>query len=191
MLLASLVTAAVVGFAPTPAAKPAAVRWSRVPAPAVANSLGRRQATQAAVAAGSFLGITALPANAEFDYPKISMMTTEGEMQFELYTDVAPKHVESFLKLTKQGFFDGGAFHRIIPGFVIQGGDPNAKVGYGPKGTLEGADKKAISKWGRGGPGYTVPAEFNERQHEFGVLSTARAADPNSAARSSLCASAA
>ena len=76
MLLASLVTAAVVGFAPTPAAKPAAVRWSRVPAPAVANSLGRRQ-TQAAVAAGSFLGITALPANAEFDYPKISMMTTE------------------------------------------------------------------------------------------------------------------
>ena len=102
-------------------------------------------------------------------------------MQFELYDDVAPKHVESFQKLAKQGFFDGGAFHRIIPGFVIQGGDPNAKVGYGPNGTLEGGDKNAQRKWGTGGPGYNVPAEFNDRLHEFGVLSMARSADPNSA----------
>ena len=102
-------------------------------------------------------------------------------MKFELWDDVAPKHVESFLKLAKEGFFDGGAFHRIIPNFVIQGGDPNAKVGYGPDGTLDGADKKLVAKWGRGGPGYNVPAEFNSRVHEFGVLSMARAADPNSA----------
>ena len=75
------------------------------------------------------------------------MMTTEGEMQFELWNDVAPKHVESFLKLTKQGFFDGGAFHRIIPGFVIQGGDPNAKVGYGPDGLLSSGDASLQRKW--------------------------------------------
>eukprot|EP00316_Scyphosphaera_apsteinii_P022642 CAMPEP_0119336894 /NCGR_PEP_ID=MMETSP1333-20130426/92897_1 /TAXON_ID=418940 /ORGANISM="Scyphosphaera apsteinii, Strain RCC1455" /LENGTH=166 /DNA_ID=CAMNT_0007347813 /DNA_START=300 /DNA_END=800 /DNA_ORIENTATION=+ len=109
------------------------------------------------------------------------MTTTAGEMQFELWDDVAPKHVASFVKLANEGFFDGGAFHRIIPGFVIQGGDPNAKVGYGPSGTLENADKGAVRKWGRGGPGYTVPAEFNDRPHDFGVLSMARSADPNSA----------
>jgi peptidyl-prolyl cis-trans isomerase B (cyclophilin B) len=141
----------------------------------------------------------------------VKMETTEGVMEFELvslaspipfcafrlvsrlnadgalptrsdqWNDVAPKHVESFLKLTKQGFYDGGAFHRIIPGFVIQGGDPNAKVGYGPDGLLSSGDKSLQRKWGTGGPGYTVPAEFNARKHEFGVLSMARAADPNSA----------
>ena len=102
-------------------------------------------------------------------------------MEFELWDDVAPKHVASFLKLTQSGFYDGGAFHRIIPGFVIQGGDPNAKVGYGPAGTLDNADGGAVRKWGTGGPGYTIPAEFNDRIHEFGVLSMARSADPNSA----------
>ena len=114
-------------------------------------------------------------------YPKVTMMTTEGEMQFELWNDVAPKHAESFLKLSKQGFYDGGAFHRIIPGFVIQGGDPNAKIGYGPDGLLSSGDKKAQSKWGTGGPGYNIKAEFNPRKHEFGVLSMARAYDPDSA----------
>lgn len=102
-------------------------------------------------------------------------------MEFELWDDVAPKHVASFLKLTSNGFYDGGAFHRIIPGFVIQGGDPNAKKGYGPNDTLEGADAGAVRKWGTGGPGYNIPQEFNERIHEFGVLSMARSADPNSA----------
>lgn len=94
---------------------------------------------------------------------------------------MAPKTVENFVKLANQGFYDGQCFHRIIPGFVIQGGDPNSKVGYGPSGTLDGADVNAIRSWGRGGPGYNVPAEFNPRKHEFGVLSMARSADPNSA----------
>lgn len=114
-------------------------------------------------------------------FPKVTVTTTEGPMEFELWDDAAPKHVKSFLSLAKQGFFDGGAFHRIIPGFVIQGGDPNAKVGYGPDGTLKGGDKAARRKWGTGGPGYNVPAEFNPRIHEFGVLSMARSADPDSA----------
>jgi len=109
------------------------------------------------------------------------MVTTAGVMEFELWNDVAPKHVDSFLKLTREGFYDGGAFHRIIPGFVIQGGDPNAKVGYGPGGTLDGSDKSKVRRWGTGGPGYTIPAEFNSRKHEFGVLSMARSSDPNSA----------
>merc|ERR1719356_909310 len=107
-------------------------------------------------------------------YPKVKMQTTEGVMEFDLWNDVAPKHVESFLKLTKDGFYDGGAFHRIIPGFVIQGGDPNAKKGYGPDGSLKSGNSFDQMSWGTGGPGYTVPAEFNSRPHEFGVLSMAR-----------------
>ena len=153
-----------------------AVLGSRLGAVVASEALNRRSAAQLATAA-AFLPVAA---NAD-GYPSLSIMTTEGEMTFDLWDDVAPKHVESFLKLAKQGFFDGGAFHRIIPGFVIQGGDPNAKLGYGPSGTLDGGDKSQIRKWGTGGPGYTVPAEFNPRPHEFGVLSMARANDPNSA----------
>lgn len=113
--------------------------------------------------------------------------------------------VESFIGLASKGFFEGQAFHRIISGFVIQGGeagrrapcvgpwwhlsyrpapiagDPNSKVGYSDKGSLEGADVAAVRKWGTGGPGYNLPAEFNDRKHEFGVLSMARGADINSA----------
>eukprot|EP00325_Prymnesiales_sp_UTEX-LB-985_P033415 CAMPEP_0174724396 /NCGR_PEP_ID=MMETSP1094-20130205/43249_1 /TAXON_ID=156173 /ORGANISM="Chrysochromulina brevifilum, Strain UTEX LB 985" /LENGTH=238 /DNA_ID=CAMNT_0015925611 /DNA_START=12 /DNA_END=728 /DNA_ORIENTATION=- len=154
---------------------PAAARATIV---AASEDVGRRQAIATAVVATSVLSV---PQAAQASYPSLSVMTTEGEMQFELWDDVAPKHVASFLKLAKEGFFDGGAFHRIIPGFVIQGGDPNVKLGYGPDGTLDGGDKKQIRKWGTGGPGYTIPAEFNPRPHEFGVLSMARAADPNSA----------
>lgn len=171
LLLLGFITAYTPAFRVTP---------TRTRAGQIVN-LDRRQAVaQSALVTAA--AAAAVPGSAEAEeYPKLSMMTTEGEMQFELWNDVAPKHVESFLKLTKQGFFDGGAFHRIIPGFVIQGGDPNAKVGYGPTGTLDGGDKNLIRKWGTGGPGYNVPAEFNERVHEFGVLSMARAADPNSA----------
>jgi peptidyl-prolyl cis-trans isomerase B (cyclophilin B) len=158
----------------------AAVAATVVACAVLGYEVSRRRAVVDGGLALATVASAPLPALAA-DYPKLSIMTTEGEMQFELYDDVAPKHVESFLKLAKQGFFDGGAFHRIIPGFVIQGGDPNVKVGYGPNGTLEGGDKNAQRKWGTGGPGYNIKAEFNDRLHEYGVLSMARSADVDSA----------
>jgi peptidyl-prolyl cis-trans isomerase B (cyclophilin B) len=95
--------------------------------------------------------------------------TTEGEMVCELWPDVAPKTVENFKKLANSGFYNGTAFHRIIRGFMIQGGDPLTK------------DPKNEARFGTGGPGYSVKAEFNDRPHERGVLSMARSQDPDSA----------
>jgi peptidyl-prolyl cis-trans isomerase B (cyclophilin B) len=91
-----------------------------------------------------------------------------GTMVMKFYLDVAPNHVKNFTKLAKEKFYDGTTFHRVIPGFMIQGGDPNSK----------GQDR---STHGLGGPGYKVPAEFNSRPHKRGVVSMARANDPNSA----------
>jgi peptidyl-prolyl cis-trans isomerase B (cyclophilin B) len=95
--------------------------------------------------------------------------TTEGTMVLEFWPDVAPKHVENFKKLATSGFYDGTAFHRVIKGFMIQGGDPLTK------------DDSKQSMWGTGGPGWKVNAEFNKKPHERGVLSMARSNDPNSA----------
>ncbi|MDB6122963.1 MAG: Peptidyl-prolyl cis-trans isomerase [Pedosphaera sp.] len=95
--------------------------------------------------------------------------TTAGEMVVEFWPDVAPKTVENFKKLAKKGFYDGTAFHRVIPGFMIQGGDPKTK------------DASKENEWGTGDPGYKIDAEFNDRPHVRGVLSMARSADPNSA----------
>jgi peptidyl-prolyl cis-trans isomerase B (cyclophilin B) len=97
------------------------------------------------------------------------LKTSDGEMVAEFWPEVAPKTVENFKKLAREGFYDGTAFHRIIKGFMIQGGDPNTK------------DLNKESSYGTGGPGYKVPAEFNDRPHVRGVLSMARSADPNSA----------
>jgi cyclophilin family peptidyl-prolyl cis-trans isomerase len=93
--------------------------------------------------------------------------TNHGTIKVRFFPEKAPKHVESFTKLAKSGFYDGTEFHRVIPGFMIQGGDPNSKTGAGPVGT--------------GGPGYTIPAEFNDIKHTRGILSAARSANPNSA----------
>lgn len=101
--------------------------------------------------------------------PHVILKTKFGEMEIVLFQDLAPKHVESFLKLAKAGFFNGTIFHRIIPGFMIQGGDPLTK------------DPANRNKFGTGGPGYTLPAEFSKVVHEKGILSAARTADPNSA----------
>jgi peptidyl-prolyl cis-trans isomerase B (cyclophilin B) len=95
--------------------------------------------------------------------------TSAGEMVAEFWPDVAPKTVENFKKLARQGFYNGTAFHRIIKGFMIQGGDPLTK------------DVSKEDRYGTGDPGYKIPAEFNARKHIRGVLSMARSADPNSA----------
>jgi peptidyl-prolyl cis-trans isomerase B (cyclophilin B) len=94
--------------------------------------------------------------------------TKFGNLELKFFPDVAPNHVKNFIDLAKKGFYDGTIFHRVIPGFMIQGGDPNTK----------NSDR---SKHGMGGPGYTVKAEFNDKPHKRGTLSMARAADPNSA----------
>lgn len=93
--------------------------------------------------------------------------TTEGDMVIKFWPDVAPKTVENFKKLAREGFYDGTAFHRIVKGFMIQGGDPLSKTDDGMVGT--------------GGPGYKIKAEFNEKPHVRGVLSMARSQHPDSA----------
>lgn len=95
--------------------------------------------------------------------------TTEGEMIVEFWPDVAPKTVENFKTLAQKGFYDGTCFHRIIKGFMIQGGDPLTK------------DAARENHWGTGGPGYQIKAEFNDRSHQRGVISMARSANPDSA----------
>jgi peptidyl-prolyl cis-trans isomerase B (cyclophilin B) len=99
---------------------------------------------------------------------KAVIETKFGNMELRFFPDVAPNHVNNFINLAKKGFYDGTTFHRVIPGFMIQGGDPNSKDPDSPR-------------LGMGGPGYTVKAEFNNRPHKRGILSMARAADPDSA----------
>jgi len=95
--------------------------------------------------------------------------TTAGEMQVELWPDVAPKTVENFKTLAAKGFYNGTAFHRIVKGFMIQGGDPLTK------------DQSREDEWGTGGPGHKIKAEFNDRPHTRGVISMARSSNPDSA----------
>ncbi len=98
------------------------------------------------------------------------LKTSKGEMVVEFWSDVAPKTVENFKKLAREKFYDGTAFHRIIKGFMIQGGDPKTK------------DAAKETQWGTGDPGYKIKAEFNEKKHVRGVLSMARnGGDPDSA----------
>jgi peptidyl-prolyl cis-trans isomerase B (cyclophilin B) len=97
------------------------------------------------------------------------IQTSQGQMVIQFWPDVAPKTVENFKKLARQGYYDGTAFHRIVKGFMIQGGDPLTK------------DPGAQNQWGTGGPGYQIKAEFNARPHVRGVISMARSQDPDSA----------
>lgn len=94
--------------------------------------------------------------------------TNLGKISFKLLPEIAPETVRNFEKLARDGFYNGTLFHRVIPGFMIQGGDPNTK-------------SPNKSSWGMGGPGHTIKAEFNSRSHLRGIVSMARAQDPDSA----------
>ena len=98
----------------------------------------------------------------------VKIETNLGNISFKLLPELAPETVRNFEKLAKDGFYDSTLFHRVIPGFMIQGGDPNTKSGN-------------KSTWGMCGPGYNVKAEFNSRSHLRGIVSMARAQDPDSA----------
>ena len=98
----------------------------------------------------------------------VKIETNHGTISFKLLPDLAPETVRNFETLAKSGFYDGTLFHRVIPGFMIQGGDPNTKT-------------ENKGSWGMGGPGYTIKAEFNSRSHLRGIVSMARAQDPDSA----------
>ena len=94
--------------------------------------------------------------------------TSAGEIDIRFFPDVAPNHVKNFIDLAEKGFYNGTKFHRVIPGFMVQGGDPNTKTSN-------------TSTWGTGGSGSNVKAEFNTISHKRGIVSMARANDPNSA----------
>jgi len=94
--------------------------------------------------------------------------TNFGKIKIKLLPEIAPETVRNFITLTKSSFYDGTLFHRVIPKFMIQGGDPNTK-------------ESNKSVWGQGGPGYNLKAEFNSRSHLRGIVSMARSTDPDSA----------
>lgn len=99
---------------------------------------------------------------------KAVIETRLGNIELKFFPDVAPGHVNNFIELAKKGFYDGTTFHRVIPGFMIQGGDPNSKD----------PDK---SRHGMGSPGFTVKAEFSDTPHKRGIVSMARSSHPDSA----------
>ena len=107
--------------------------------------------------------------------PKAIIKTKFGDIEIKFFPDLAPNHVENFIKLAKSGFYNGTIFHRVIPGFMIQGGDPNTK----------NVRRKDI--YGQGGPKddqgnpIYIKAEFNDQSHKRGIVSMARAGDPDSA----------
>jgi peptidyl-prolyl cis-trans isomerase B (cyclophilin B) len=104
------------------------------------------------------------------DTQRAVIETKFGEIEIELLPGKAPGHVKNFTDLAKKGFYDGTTFHRVIPGFMIQGGDPNTKDQKGSR-----------DRHGTGGPGYTIKAEFNDTPHKRGAVSMARAQSPDSA----------
>jgi peptidyl-prolyl cis-trans isomerase B (cyclophilin B) len=108
-----------------------------------------------------------IPTNAADEVAVIK--TSEGEMVMQFWTDAAPNTIENFKKLGRSGFYDGTVFHRIVKGFMIQGGDPQSE------------DPSKEERYGTGGPGYKIKAEFNDHSHERGVISMAREPDPDSA----------
>jgi peptidyl-prolyl cis-trans isomerase B (cyclophilin B) len=146
----------------------AALLAAGVCAQAQSNNAAKPPAPPAPPAVPSAKPADAKPAEATAAKEVAVIKTTAGEMVVEFWSDVAPKTVDNFKTLAKKGFYDGTAFHRIIKGFMIQGGDPL---------TTNDVNK---ANFGGGGPGYTIPDEFNDRQHVRGVLSMANTGRPNS-----------
>jgi len=110
-----------------------------------------------------------IPAEAASATEEIAVMTTNmGVIKIEFFPNKAPKHVVNFKHLSRSGFYEGVYFHRVIPGFMIQGGDPNTK-------------DNDRSNDGMGGAGYNIKAEFNDTVHKRGIVSMARSQNPNSA----------
>jgi cyclophilin family peptidyl-prolyl cis-trans isomerase len=105
---------------------------------------------------------------ADYQNKVAEIHTTAGEIDIRFFPDVAPNHVKNFIDLAQKGFYNGTKFHRVIPGFMVQGGDPNTK-------------SSDTSTWGTGGSGTLLKAEFNEIPHKRGIVSMARSNDPNSA----------
>ena len=113
--------------------------------------------------------LAVVPAARAADKEVAVIKTSAGEMVVEFWPDKAPNTVANFIKLAKSGFYDGTAFHRIIKGFMIQGGDPLSK------------DPAKEAMWGTGGAEEKIKAEFNDGKHDLGVISMARSASPDSA----------
>src|SRR5262245_9318142 len=119
----------------------------------------------AVLAGWSGTGLAADKDKAPGKGPRAIINTKFGEIEIEFLKDKAPSHVANFIKLAKSGLYNGTIFHRVIPGFMIQGGDPNTK------------DQANKAAYGMGGPGYNVNAEFNDVQHKRGIVSMARSND--------------
>jgi len=114
-------------------------------------------------------GKTEVKPTVEKQEARAVVKTKFGDIEFKFLPDVAPRHVENFTKLAKEGFYNGTLFHRVIPGFMIQGGDPNTK------------DPVKKDLYGQGGPGYAIEAEFNDTPHKRGIVSMARGQEPDTA----------
>jgi peptidyl-prolyl cis-trans isomerase B (cyclophilin B) len=142
--------------------------------PPVADDSKTNASSYDSTLANSQLGTGSAPASGVEDRkPKTGeevavLDTGEGRIVLMFFPDKAPNTVKNFKKLVAKGFYNGTKFHRIIPGFMIQGGDPNTK-------------NQPQDTWGQGGPGYSIDAEFNDIHHGKGILSMARSSDPNSA----------
>ncbi len=164
--------------------KPAAPALWRGPAPCFLFGLARRGALKlartaalapllaAAIAAALAAAAPQAALAADGGEGRLAVLDTgSGRIVIEFFADDAPNHVDNFASLAESGFYDGTVFHRVIPGFMIQGGDPNTRQD----------DPAPRSAWGTGGPGTTVDAEFNDIRHDRGIVSMARSAAPDSA----------
>ena len=137
-----------------------------------AGVLGTMSLFMALGMTGICLAADAAPTGSEsvnMNNARAVIKTKFGDIEIKFLPDVAPKHVENFIKLAKAGFYNGTIFHRVIPGFMIQGGDPNTN------------DSLKKGAYGQGGPGHNVKAEFSDLPHKRGMVSMARAQDPDSA----------